>query len=86
MRQGGRNAEAARGVFAVGDGQVDVFGNNDFGQVASNNGTARRGENVAYKQEVGQERNFFLRSANHQRRHNPRHLTPKSKGGTLRAP
>ena len=37
----GRNAEAARGIFGVGDGQIDAIGLNDVLQVIGDNAAAR---------------------------------------------
>ena len=46
------DAEAAGGIFGVGDGQVDVVGLLDVLQMIGYNLAARRGEDVADEEDV----------------------------------
>jgi hypothetical protein len=48
------NPKAARGVFAVGDGEMDVLGSYDLGQVLSHHSPPDGGKNIADKKEIGQ--------------------------------
>ncbi len=49
-----RDAEAAGGVFGVGDGQIDFFGGDDVAQMAGNHAAPGGGENIANKKKIGQ--------------------------------
>jgi hypothetical protein len=54
-----RDAEAAGGVFAVGDGQVDIVGGDDVAQVAGDKAPPDRGEDVTNEQESCGQKDVF---------------------------
>ena len=51
-----RDAEPAGGIFRVGDRQMNLFGRDDIFQMPRDKAAAGRGENVANKKKVGQEK------------------------------
>src|SRR5258708_18266663 len=55
----GRDAEAARGIFAVGDHQVDIFSSGDLRQMPRDQTTAYRRKNVADEKDVRQFSGYF---------------------------
>ena len=49
---GGRDTEAARGVFGVGDSQIDAIGVNDILKMIGDNAAARGSKNIPDKENV----------------------------------
>ena len=48
------DAESARGIFAVGNGEVDILAGDQSGQVPRDNSSSGRGKDVTNKKEIGQ--------------------------------
>jgi len=50
-----RDPKAARGIFCVGDGEIDLFLSDDLFQILRNDGAARGSEDIADEKEIGQD-------------------------------